>query len=280
MKGEFKVDINMLIVERFFERLMIFIPNLALSMFLFFAALYLSIWVAKLVRVGLERRETDPELTKLLSRTARWTVIVVGTVEALAQVNFDLGAFLTGVGILGFTVGFALQDIAKNFVAGILLLLQQPFDIGDGIEVSGYGGTVIDIEIRSTTLKTWDGKMVIIPTATVYTQVITNFTDSTRRRVQLDIGVAYGSDLERVTAVLLETMSQIEGIIHDDPAPSIYCRDFGQSAINLSLYFWVETAVCSPRLATDRAMKATKAALEQAGIEIPFPTRTVLLSKT
>ena len=262
------------------DQVITFIPKLALALFIFFVALFISSWVFRLVRAALAKRNVDPELNLLLSRISRWAIIVFGTFQALAQVDFNLGGFLTGLGIIGFTIGFALQDIAKNFVAGVLLLVQQPFDIGDAIEVSGCGGTVIEIRVRSTTINTWDGRIVNIPNADVYTDIITNFSQSTRRRVQLDVGVAYQSDLEQVTEVVQETIGALEGIIHDDPAPSVYFQTFGDSAINLSIYFWCETGVTSPLVAKDQALKAIKTAFERAGIGIPYPTTAVLVEKT
>lgn len=266
-------------LQNLIDRIIVFLPKLALAIFIFLVALYLANLVARLVRHALTRRDMDPELTLLLSRSAKWTVIILGAFQALAQVNFNLGAFLTGLGILGFTVGFALQDITKNFVAGTLLLLQQPFDIGSAIDVSGYAGTVVDIQVRSTTIRTWDGRIVIIPNADVYTSVITNYSQSVKRRVDLDVGVAYDSDLEQVTKVLQETLQNMEGIIQDDPAPAIYFQTFGDSAINLSAYFWCETTVLSPLVAKDQAIKAVKTAFEQAKIEIPYPIRTVVMEK-
>ncbi len=266
-------------LQNLIDRIIIFLPKLALAIFIFFVALYLAHLVARLVRHALTRRDMDPELTLLLSRSAKWTVIVLGTFQALAQIHFNLGAFLTGLGILGFTVGFALQDITKNFVAGILLLFQQPFDIGSAVQVSDYGGTVVEIQVRSTTIRTWDGLIVIIPNADVYTSVITNYSQSVKRRIQLDVGVAYDSDLEQVTQILLETLRNMPDIIHDDPAPAIYFQEFSDSAINLSAYFWCDTSVCNPFVAKDQAIKAVKTAFEQAKIEIPYPVRTVVMEK-
>lgn len=266
-------------LQKFIDQIIVFLPKLALAIFIFLVALYLGHLTARLARRALIRRDVDPELALLLSRSAKWTVIVIGTFQALAQVNFNLGAFLTGLGILGFTVGFALQDITKNFVAGILLLLQQPFDIGSAVEVSGHAGTVVDIQVRSTTIRTWDGLIVIIPNADVYTSVITNYSQSVKRRVQLDVGVAYDSDLEQVTQILLETLQNIADIIQDDPAPAIYFQEFGDSAINLSAHFWCDISVCNPFVAKDQALKAVKTAFAQAKIEIPYPVRTVVMEK-
>ena len=183
------------------------------------------------------------------------------------------------ISIVGFTLGFAFQDIAKNFMAGVLLLIQQPFDIGDCIEVSGHGGTVTDIEVRSTTLRTWDGRQVIIPNAEVYTNIITNYSRSPKRRRKLEIGVAYDSDLEHVTTVIKQALKGTEGVLHDDSAPSIVFESFGESSVEVSIYYWIDTTKNGLWTVQDRTLKAIKIALEQGGVIIPFPTRTVLLNK-
>jgi len=200
------------------------------------------------------------------------------TIVALQQVNFDVSSFIAGLGIVGFALSFAFQDIAKNFIAGVLLLIQQPFDIGDGIEVAGVGGTVTDIEVRSTTLRTWDGKQVVIPNADVYAAIITNFSRSPRRRIEIEVGVAYDTDLEKASAVLLETVGGLDGVL-DDPAPRVVFKTFADSSINGTVYFWIETAHTDVFGAQDRAVKAIKSTFEREGIEIPYPVQTVLLQK-
>jgi small-conductance mechanosensitive channel len=265
--------------ENLSDRVILFLPKLVLAIVIFFAALYLARLTARLVKRALEFRKVDPELTLLLSRVSRWTVIIFGLVIALQQVDFNVGSFVTGLGIVGFTLGFAFQDIAKNFIAGVLLLIQQPFDIGDSIEVSGIGGDVTDLEVRSTTLRTWDGRHVLIPNAEVYTSQITNYSRSPKRRLQLEIGVAYDSDLEHVTTVLTQALKRVEGIIQDDPAPAVVCESFGESSVKASIYYWVDTTKNDLWAVKDRAVKTMKTALEQGGVIVPFPTRTVLLSK-
>ncbi|MFQ5576309.1 MAG: mechanosensitive ion channel family protein [Anaerolineae bacterium] len=266
-------------LETLLAQMIQFIPRLIFAIIIFLLALFLANLVARVVKRGLQFRKVDPELTLLLVRISRWSAIILGLVIALQQVNFNLSSFVAGLGIVGFTLGFAFQDIAKNFIAGVLLLLQQPFDIGNSIEVGGYGGTVTAIEIRSTTLRTWDGKHVIIPNAEVYTNTITNYSRSPRRRLELEVGVAYDSDLEQVSALVRQAVQDIEGVIQDDPAPQVVFNTFADSSINLTLYYWVDTAAASLWRTQDRAVKQIKLAFEQAGVDIPFPVTTVLLEK-
>ena len=180
------------------SKLVEFIPKLVTAMVVLVLAVLVAGLISRTVVRALKRRETDPELTILFGKVVRWTVIILGSALALEQIDFDLTAFLTGLGIIGFTVGFAIQDVSKNFVAGLLLLLEQPFDIGDAIEVGEFAGTVLTVELRDTELRTFDGRHVLIPNADVFTNPIVNYSRAVRRRIDLDVGVAYDSDIERL----------------------------------------------------------------------------------
>jgi small-conductance mechanosensitive channel len=259
------------------EQILTFIPHLMLAMVIFFVGLWLAGWVAKLVRRAASARGIDPELVLLFSRLARWSVIILATIAALEQVNFNVAAFVGGLGIVGFTVGFALKDIAENFVAGVLLLWQQPFDIGDAIEVQGYSGTVTTIDLRATAIQTFDGLMVIIPNAIVYKNPLTNYSELPQRRVALNVGVAYDSDLEQTTRVALDAIGSVPGVIREEPAPAVAFNQFGGSSIDFTLYYWIQTEELGFLAAQDAGVKAINSAFKQAGIEIPFPISTLLI---
>jgi small conductance mechanosensitive channel len=205
----------------------------------------------------------------------RWAIIILAAVLALEQVDFDLTAFLAGIGIIGFTVGFAIQDVSKNFIAGILLLLQQPFDIGDSIEVGGFSGKVMVVDLRATEMRTFDGRHVLIPNADVYTQPIVNFTRADKRRISFDIGVAYDSDLEKVKRTALEAIQGLDGLLQD-PAPNVYYHSFNPSTIDFTIYYWVDTSKSDPLIGQDQGVEAINAAFAQAGIEMPYPIQTVI----
>ena len=261
--------------ESLFAQALYFLPKLVSAIVIFLVSLYLAKLAAKAVRKTLEYRKTDPELILLLSRVAHWTIIIMGIMAALQQVNFNVSSFIAGLGIVGFTLSFAFQDIAKNFISGVLLLIQQPFDIGDDVEVGGIGGTVEDIELRSTDLRTWDGKLVIIPNADVYAGTITNYSKSPKRRVQINVGVAYDSDLEKVTDIAKNAVRAIEGVL-DAPAPTVFFNTFADSSINCTISLWVDTSKVGVLSAKDLAVKAIKIAFENAEIEIPYPIQTLL----
>lgn len=252
------------------------IPNLITALVIFLGGLWLAGWLAQLVERALQRRQTNPEAALLVRQITRWGMVALATITALQQIGFNLTAFLTGLGVLGFTIGFAIQDVSKNFVAGLLLLLQQPFNLSDVIEVNGFSGKVQGIDLRATHLRTFDGRDVLIPNADVFTSPIVNFTRTPERRVELEVGVAYDSDLDVVRQVTLEALRTVPGLL-DDPAPAVYFHTFADASINLTAYFWVDATRISPLQARNDALEAVNTAFARHGIEIPYPIQTVHL---
>lgn len=255
-----------------------FLPNLVTALVVFFLGLYLAGVFAGMVHRALKQRKANPKILLLGSKITRWTVVTLGIIVALQQVNFNVTAFLTGLGIVGFTIGFALQDVSKNFIAGILILIQQPFDLGDAIQVSGFTGTVLAIDLRATELHTYDGEVVFIPNGEIFTNPITNYSRAARRRVNLNAGVAYESDLEKVRSVALKAIAQIPGLLID-PEPSLKFQAFGSSTVDLTIYYWIDTEITDLVTAKDVGLVAIKKAFEDAAIDMPYPTQRVYLEQ-
>ena len=244
----------------------------------FIIGLYLARIATKLTVKTMERRKADKEITLLTGRIVRWVVIVFAGIFALQQTGQDVSALLAGLGILGFTVGFALKDVSANFVAGMLLLIQQPFDLGDLIEVESFTGTVQNVDLRSTELITLDGRHILIPNSTVFTNTIINYTRTTQRRISLDIGVGYDSELEMVEKLACETVAQITGIM-TDPAPAVSFNGFGDFAMNITVAYWYDTKLTGFSAAKNSGIVALKKVFDSAGIDMPYPTQAVLVRK-
>lgn len=261
-------------VQHLLDRAVEFIPNLIVAIIIFVATLFVAQLGAGMVRKALQRRRSNPEVTLLLARLAQWTILSFGVIWALAQVKFDVTGFVAGLGIAGFTVGFALKDIAENFVAGILLLIQQPFSIGDSVQVKDYGGTVADIQIRSTTILTWDGLLVIIPNAAVYSNPITNYSKINKRRITVTLGVDYKSDLPQVEDTLRAVVAGLAGL-NQEPAPLVVFNELGDPALKVTLYFWIDLGKTDYLTALDAAVKGIKVAFEQEGIHIPSTVQPI-----
>jgi small conductance mechanosensitive channel len=254
------------------------IPQIIAGILVLIVSIYLSRLFSRMLSKGMKRRESDPELTILLSRILRWTIITLGLILALEQAGQDVSALIAGLGIVGFTIGFALQDISSNLVAGLLLLYQQPFELGDSIEVAGYGGTVKEINLRATEMLTWDGLLVMIPNKDVFTNTITNYTRSKKRRLNFLVGISYESDVNYAEKVLLDALYEIP-ILLKDPAPSVKFESFGESTFDLGVYVWFDSEKEGLVEVNNAAVLAIKTALEAANIDMPFPTRKVLVQQ-
>jgi len=250
-----------------------FLPKLIAALVIFLITVYGAALVSRLIRRYLERQRVDPALTLLLFYITRWGVILIGFVAALRQVDFELTGFLAGLGIVGFTLGFALQDITRNIVAGMLLLVQKPFEIGDLVEIERFTGRVKSVDLRSTEILTLDGNNVLIPNGSVFTTPITNYSRESNRRIELTLGVAYDSDLEVVRHTTLQAIRAIPDAL-SNPAPSLYFHTFNDSAIDFTVRFWIDTRVTDAFTATDPAVVAIQQAFARKEIEIPYPIQT------
>ncbi|MBE0683152.1 MAG: mechanosensitive ion channel [Anaerolineales bacterium] len=246
------------------------IPNIVTALLIFLVSLYIARWLSNGVKRVLLNRDTDSGVTHLLADILRWTIVIFGTITAL-QRFFNVTAFLTGLGILGFTVGFALQNVTQNFVSGIILLIQQPFKVGDEISVINFEGVVLQINLRTTEMQTLDGRIVILPNAEVLAHPIVNYTRAHRRRVDLPMAVSHGKNPEKIRAALFEAMKAVPGYAAA-PAPVVAFTNFGtDSSIELLASFWVDTSATTVPLAKDAALLKVKETF--AAGKFPIPAR-------
>ncbi len=261
-------------LQSLLTQFILFLPKIIVALFVFIVGIYVANVIAGLVRKGLERREVNVEATQVIMQITRWALYILVAVTALQQVDFNLTAFITGLGIIGFTLGFALQDISENFVAGLMLLLQRPFELGDVVHIDEFRGRVIDVSLRATELETLDGQNVILPNGLVYTSPILNYSRHDLSRIAVDVGVAYDSDLDLVRDTAIQAVAGLPTVLKE-PAPYVVFRDFGDSAINLTLFYWIDGRDTPQFRASDLGVPAVKKAFDQAGIDIPFPIRTL-----
>lgn len=259
------------------EKTIVVLPNILTALAIFVVSLYSANLLANLLQRALQKRKSAPGISHLLAQIVRWAIIIIGIITAL-QRFFDVTALLAGLGILGFTIGFALQEVTKNFAAGIVLLVQQPFQIGDVIGVAGYDGEVLSIDLRSTVMRTLDGRIALLPNSDVMTNTIVNYTRSNCRRVELNVGVAYGSNPQLVRELVLQAVRSVEGFVAE-PAPMAVFHTFNNSSLDLTAYFWIDTKLTNPLAAKDSAFTKVSAAFAENDVEIPFPIQTVLLQK-
>lgn len=264
------------ILEQLVVDFLTLLPSVIAALVVFAVGLYLASIIRRLVRRSLERRTKNAQPITLLSQLAYWLVVILVAAISLQMVGFNLTAFLAGLGIAGITIGFALQDVSKNFIAGLLMMIQQPFEIGETIEVGGYTGKVMAIDLRATQIRTSDGRLVLIPNGDVIITPITNFSQAESRRVEISTGVAYDSNPETVRQTALDAISGVPGIL-SEPASEVLFQNFGSSTLDLTIYFWINTSQTNVAAAKDAGLKAIKGAFDEKQIEMPYPTQTVYL---
>lgn len=237
-------------------------------------ARYATKWLIR----ALERTNVDDHFQRVASRFTRYTILGMGFVTALGTVGVQLSALVTTLGVVGFAVSFAFQDIIGNFLAGLLIMFQRPFKLGDAINSAGVDGIVEDIRIRDTVLKTFDGKRVVMPNRSILNDSILNYSANTVRRFDVAVGISYSDDIGKAIQVCHGLLPEIEGVV-DDPEPMVIATSFGDSSINLEVRFWADTTVRSFLLMRSDVVQAIKRRFDEEGITIPFPIRTIYTAK-
>jgi small-conductance mechanosensitive channel len=225
----------------------------------------------------LARTRFDPGLRFAISRIFGYLFLILGTYIALLVNGIDLSSLAVIAGALGIGLGFGLQNIVSNFVSGIILLAERPVSIGDRIEVAGVAGQVKQINLRSTTVVTNDNISIIVPNSELVTSTVTNWSHSDPRvRLRLPVGVAYGTDPEKVRKVLADVADNHPDILKE-PAAAVFFDSFGDSALNFELAVWTMNRAHNPRRFRSELNFAIEKALRINNIEIPFPQRVVHL---
>lgn len=215
-------------------------------------------------------------LQSLLVQTSYVATWVFGILLACTIAFQDLG-FSDIIGLLGLgsvAIGFAFQDIFKNFLAGILLLIQEPFSIGDQIIVSDFEGTVEEIALRSTQIRTYQGELVVVPNSIVFASPVTVNTGKPQRRTDLAIGVDYNTPLPHAVSTLAEAAKSVEEV-YPNPSVEVDIVGFGDSSIDMVVRYWTNPQQKSVRRIRTQVILALKKACDEADINIPYPIRTV-----
>ncbi len=275
-----EIDLNpALAVEKldsWLDGLVKLLPNLlaaALLFMLFFVA-------AKIVRAivfkTFESRHRN-NLGEILGGFIKWTILVLGAFVSATIIvpSLNPADLIAGLGVSSVAIGFAFKDILQNWLAGLLILLRQPFQIGDQIEASGFEGTVKQIETRATIIKTYDGQRAVIPNSQIYTNAILVKTGEVQRRSQYDIGIGYADDIEEACEIIQKAISGIEGV-EADPAPEVFVWDLAASWVTLRARWWTNSKRGDIVANRSNIIRAVKYALDDAGIDMPYNTNVHL----
>ena len=259
------------------EDLVLSLPNLLAALVVLLLFWGLARLARGLLKRVLGRFTRSPDVTRVIAGMAYLGMLLVGLFLALGVLNLDktVTSLLAGAGIIGLALGFAFQDIAENFISGIVLAVREQFHEGDIIGSNDFMGVVEQVQMRATVVRTFQGQRVLIPNAEVFKNPLVNYSQLGKRRVDVAVGVSYGDDLEEARRIATES---VEGLPQRDPSRpvQVFYEEFGDSSINFQLRFWVDFAQQTDFLdARSEAIIAIKKAFDGAGITIPFPIRTL-----
>ena len=243
-------------------------------------ALILGLWIIKLLTKGLialmKARDLDQSLQPFLRSLLNITLKALLIVSVLSMLGIEMTSFIAILGAAGLAVGMALSGTLQNFAGGVMILVFKPFQVGDVINAQGHTGSVFEIQIFNTILKTPDNKHIIIPNGGLSTGSLVNFSKEKTRRVDWTFGIGYGDDIDKARAVLLEIISQDERI-NNDPEPFIAVSELGDSSVNFAVRVWVDATNYGGVL-FDMNEKVYKE-FNKEGLNIPFPQMDIHISK-
>ncbi len=253
------------------------LPNLAVALLVLIVFYAIARIIRNFVGKVLGKVTTNKTVTGLAQTVMGVLVIGIGVFFALSILNLDgmVTSLLAGAGIIGLALGFAFQDIASNFISGVLLSIRHPFGIGDIIDTKGHFGIVQKLNLRNTVIRTPQGQIIYVPNKVVYENPFTNYTKTGARRIDLECGVSYGDDLEKARKVALEAIDTLES---RDKARDVelYYSEFGGSSVNFKLRFWIDFEKLPQYWsAQSEAIIKLKKAFDENDIMIPYPIRTL-----
>lgn len=245
--------------------------NIITAVLIFAGAVLLSKLFSLNIRRTLRERVAREHL-ELIVKISSYIIIIIAVLWALPQIGVEPSGLMVAGGIVGLAIGFASQRIVGNLISGLFLIMERPVKIGDNVDIDGVAGFVEDIRVISTTIQTYDGLYVRLPNETVFTSRITNFVSHASRRFEYRVGIRYSDDAEKAIRVIHDTLDQHPFVLVNPPAQA-YVDDLADNSVDIVVRAWAPT---TEWLAVKTELLwSIKCALEDAGLEIPFPQRVL-----
>ena len=252
-------------------------PSIALGLFVFFLFFVAGRLTRRLAYKITRRVQRHNNVGLVIGRLGQGIAVLIGILVAsvIAIPGFTVGQLFSILGVGSVAIGFAFRDILQNFLAGILLLLNQPFRIGDQIIADNLEGTVEDIQTRATFVRTYDGRRVVVPNTDLFTGLVTVNTAFATRRLEHVVGISYDDDIEKAIGVLEAVMRHAPSVL-SEPEPDAFVVDFNASSIDIQMFWWISSPYQKDVIySRGEVLRQAKRALDEAGITIPFPIRTL-----
>lgn len=251
-------------------------PQILLAALLLVVTWVIARLVVFVFRRAMRRSKLRQSLIVVLQKLISVTIWAIGLLISATIIfpNLTPANLVAGLGLGSIAVGFAFKDIFENFLAGVLILLREPMRIGDFIECNGVEGRVEEITLRDTYIRQVDGQLVLVPNAMLFQNAVYVVTDQTTRRITVMCGVAYDEDVDEAREVIKSAVEKAETVDTSRPV-EIFAQAFGSSSIDFEVTWWTESKPIDIRKSRDEVVAVLKRALDEAGIEIPFPYRTL-----
>jgi small conductance mechanosensitive channel len=249
-----------------------FAINLLAATAIFLAGRVVARLLTRGLRSLMQRQKADPILETFVCNLVYWALMAFVIIAAITKLGVQTASLIALIGAAGLAVGLAMQGSLANFAAGVLIVMFRPYRVGDWIEAAGIAGTVEEVQILTTTLKTADNKRITVPNGQIMDSIITNYSANSTRRIDLVVGVSYDDDIDKVRETLKELV-QADERIHQDPSPQIVVAELADSSVNFYVRPWVATADYWP-VRFDLTEKIKKR-FDEVGIRIPYPQRDV-----
>ena len=275
MQDDAAADFNLAVelLQGLIDKAAAFLPSAAGALLVLIIGLWLAGRIRKLVRQAMMRSDRlDPTLSGFLSSLVYYGLVALVVITTLGIFGVPTTSFAAIIGAAGLAIGLALQGTLGHVASGVMMLGFRPFDVGDYVEAAGVEGTVKQIGLFTTEIATVDNKKIIVPNGKIFDDVITNFAGYDTRRVDFVFGVSYGDDLDKAMTVI-ESEVKKETRAKSDPEPVIAVDNLGESSVDIICRVWVDRSDYFP--VKWALTKSVKEALDAAGVDIPFPTRTV-----
>ena len=252
------------------------LPNIVVAIALVFVFWIIGKIAAWMVRGAAKRRDRE-SLAEVAGALVKWAIIILGVMLGITVIapSMTPGDLIAGLGVSSVAIGFAFKDILQNLLAGILILLRQPFEVGDQIISQGHEGSVERIQTRATIIKTYDGRRVVIPNSDIYTDSVVVNTAFDKRRSEYDVGIGCSDDWAKARNIMEETASGIDEVL-SDPAPETIPVAMGDFANIIRLRWWTKPYKSSQIHTKGEVIQAVYIALADAGIDLPYPTQVHL----
>ena len=247
----------------------------AVAVLAVFFGVYIGIRAA--LRPVFERSRLEEDARHLLESLAKFTILGFGVILALDQLGFNVTSLIAGLGVAGLALGFAAKDTLANFIAGVTILWDRPFRVGDRVEADGEFGQVKTITLRSTRIHTNDNRVVIIPNQSIMNSKIVNHTMQASLRTVVAFGIAYEADIARAREVVLELIRG-DDRVRERPAPEVVVTELAASSVNMALRFWLKNPHQEVPLELEY-LERVKLALDAAGIRIPYPQMSLWVER-